>query len=196
MDSEQLQRIIQEAVKILEQGGLVIFPTDTAFGIGCRIDDEEAVKKLYSIRKRPVTQAPPVLVGSVDMAQHLVTTIPKRVKSELIENYWPGALTIVLPCMNDAIPSIVRGGGVTIGIRMPNHQTPLHIIQSLGIPIIGTSANFHGESTPFQLSDINPQLHHLVDYIVPGVCSVKRESTVIDCTEEPWKILRQGAITV
>jgi L-threonylcarbamoyladenylate synthase len=81
-------------------------------------------------------------------------------------------------------------------VRMPNHETALGIISGVGTPILGPSANFHGESTPYQLSDINPQLYHLVDYVVPGICSVKKESTVIDCSVKPWKILRQGSIAL
>lgn len=190
------QEYIREAVQVLKNGGVIIFPTDTAFGIGCRMDDEEAVKKVFSIRRRPVTQATPVLVGSIQMATEYLLSIPDDVRSRLIEKFWPGALTVVLPSRIEKVPSLVRGGGMTMGVRMPDHPVPRAIITQLGVPIIGPSANFHGESTPYQLSDINPQLHHLVDYMVPGICTVKKESTVIDCSVTPWKILRQGAITI
>lgn len=184
---------IQKAVEILGQGGIVIFPTDTAFGIGCRVDDEEAVKKLFALRRRPVTQATPVLFSSVEMVEEYVRGIPENIM-KLMDKYWPGALTIILPAQIDRIPDPVRGGGQTIGTRIPNNQTIIQIIKGFGLPILGPSANFHGELTPYAVEDLNPELVKLVDYVVPGICSLKQASTVLDTTVDPWKIVRQGAI--
>lgn len=185
---------IKKAIQILEEGGTVIFPTDTAFGIGCRIDDEKAVKRLFGIRKRPETQATPVLVDSVEMAQKYLLPIPKDVIDKLIKPYWPGALTIILPCKADKTPKLVRGGGTTLGIRVPNHSTIRQIIKGVGVPILGPSANFHGDKTPFSLSEVNKKLQEQVDFIVGGACEHKLSSTVIDCSKHPWRIIRQGAI--
>lgn len=187
---------IKQAIKFLYYGGIVIFPTDTAFGIGCRMDDEEAVKRLFSLRKRPVTQATSVLVSSVEMAEQYVLKIPQKVRTELIDLYWPGALTIVLPCQKEKVSTLIRGGTNTLGIRMPNHPDALELINGVGVPILGPSANFHGEKTPYSFADLDPELIKVVDYVVPGECNVKEASTVIDCTKEPWKILRQGAVTL
>lgn len=187
---------IKKAVKILEYGGIVIFPTDTAFGIGCRIDDQDAIKKLFSIRRRPASQAMPILCSSVEMTKEYVSSIPKSVTEELMDKYWPGALTIILPANIQKVPVLVRGGGVTVGVRIPKHKTALSLISSLGVPILGSSANFHRDPTPYQFADVNPQLLTLADYAVPGVCTLKKESTVIDCSEEKWKIVRQGAIDI
>jgi len=185
---------ILRSIKILEQGGVVIFPTDTAFGVGCRIDEENAIKKLFKIRNRPETQAAPVLVSDVKMAQQYFLQIPNRVKEELIDKYWPGALTIVLPCKKEKVPDLVRGGGNNLGVRMPNHELALKIIEGVGVPILGPSANFHGEETPFRFEDLDPELVKLVDYVVPGECTTKQASTVIDCSVESWKVLRAGAV--
>src|ERR1700683_1576775 len=95
---------VAKAVQILKDGGVVIFPTDTAFGIGCRIGDGSAVKRLFSIRKRPETQATPVLVSSLHMAQQYLKQVPQEVINKLMEPYWPGALTIVLRCKTDVVP--------------------------------------------------------------------------------------------
>ncbi|MBI5122539.1 threonylcarbamoyl-AMP synthase [Candidatus Roizmanbacteria bacterium] len=187
---------IIKAIKVLKQGGIVIFPTDTAFGIGCRIDDEKAIQKLFQIRKRPETQAAPVLVSDLQMAKDYLISIPDEVKEKLIDKYWPGALTIVLPCQKDKVLNLVRGGGDNLGVRMPNNETALEIIKNVGVPIFGPSANFHGEPTPYKFEDLNPKLLKLVDYVVRGECLVKQASTVIDCSVEPWKILRQGAVNV
>lgn len=186
----------KKAIEILNQGGIIIFPTDTAFGIGCRIDSEEAIKRLFTIRKRPETQATPVLVANKAMAAEYLVKIPEDVEEKLITPYWPGALTIVLPCHSEKIPELVRGGRDTLGVRMPNHPTALDIINQVGVPLLGPSANFHGEKTPFAFEDLDPELVKLVDFVVSGECVSKQASTVVDCSVIPWKILRQGAITV
>lgn len=183
-----------QAIKVLNNGGIVIFPTDTAFGIGCRIDDDEAVKRLFKIRKRPEKKATPVLVSSLESARNYWKEIPDLVVEQLIKPYWPGALTIILPCKTEKVPSSVRGGGSTLGLRMPDNDILLGIIQEVGVPILGTSANFAGEQTPYKLEDLNPELKKQVDYILPGKCKIKHASTVIDCSIEPWKVLRQGAV--
>lgn len=187
---------VQQAIAILKQGGIVIFPTDTAFGIGCRIDDEEAVKRLFTLRKRPETKATPVLVSSLKMAENYLEPVAADIIEKLIKPYWPGALTIVLSATTENLSSLVRGGTNTLGLRVPDHLTTLEIINGVGLPIIGTSANFSGEKTPFAFEDLDTELVKLVDYVVSGVCHQKQASTVIDCSVTPWKILRQGAITL
>lgn len=186
---------IPHATELIKKGGIIIYPTDTAFGIGCRIDNEAAVSKLFSIRERPVNKATPVLFSSLEMAEEFVTDIPEDVRP-LLKKYWPGALTVILPADLKKVPSLIRGGGLGIGCRVPNHEVPLEIIRRAGIPIIGTSANFAGNPTPYKMADVDPRLISLVDGIVPGVTIVQKESTVIDCTQNPWKVLRQGAIEI
>jgi L-threonylcarbamoyladenylate synthase len=183
----------KNTVTIVREGGIIIFPTDTAFGIGCRIDRPDSVDRLFRIRKRPPEQAMPVLVSSIEMALAYFTD-PSDIVRHLMKTYWPGALTIVAPCKKDLIYSPIRGNGNTIGLRMPDNQTILKIIEDVGVPVLGPSANFHGDPTPYSLSDLNPELMKLVDYVVPGECTVKQASTVVDCSVEPYKILRQGAI--
>ncbi len=185
----------KEAVEVLKNGGIVIFPTDTAFGIGCRIDNEKSVKKLFKIRRRPTTQATPVLVDSIEMAQEYLEPIPKEVL-DLMNKYWPGALTIVLPCKTNKVPDLVRGGGATIGVRVPNDEVIRNIIKGVGVPILGPSANFHGEKTPHKFEDLDQNLVKLVDYVVEGETSVNNISTVIDCSVKPWKVLRLGAVSL
>jgi len=185
---------IQKAVKILRAGGIVIFPTDTAFGIGCRIDDEKAIKRLFNIRKRPRNQATPVLVDSVEVAQKYLLPIPKDVIDKLIKPYWPGALTIVLPCKTDKVPKLVRGGGTTLGIRIPNHSTTREIIRGVGVPILGPSANLHREKTPYRFEELDENIVKLVDYVVLGECTLRQQSTVIDCSKRRWQITRKGAV--
>lgn len=187
---------IDIAVKILKSGGIIIFPTDTAFGIGCRADDKMAIERLFKLRRRPHEKATPVLVSSVEMAKEYVLDIPVDVEEKLIEKYWPGALTIVLEANEEKVPALVRGGGSTVGIRMPNNEIILSIIEKLGVPILGPSANFHGEKTAYDFQDLDTELINLVDLVVEGSTTEKKASTVIDCTRYPWKILREGAVDI
>jgi len=185
---------IAKAVKILNGGGIVIFPTDTAFGIGCRIDNLESVKKLFRIRKRPELQPVLVLVNSIEMAQNYLMPLDLRVK-KLMEKYWLGALTIVYNCQIAKVPTLVIGGGKTLGIRMPNHSLILELIKEVGVPILGPSANFHGGKTPYKFEDLNPELVKSIDYVIPGQTNnFGTPSTVVDCSVSPWKILRQGTV--
>jgi L-threonylcarbamoyladenylate synthase len=185
--------VTTEAIRTLIDGGIVIYPTDTAFGIGCRIDRPEAVDRLFELRKRPSTQATPVLISIKEMALTYFDT-PSDVVRRLMDEYWPGALTIVAPCKKELVHSPIRGNGNTIGLRMPNHQTALAIIRGVGVPILGPSANFHGAPTPYREVDLDPELVKLVDLVVPGTCSVGNISTVVDCSVDPYKIIRQGAV--
>lgn len=184
---------IQQAIRVLNNGGIIIYPTDTAFGIGCRIDRTESVDKLFALRRRPPTQAMPVLVDSVDMALTYLDS-PNDIVRRLMNTYWPGALTIVSRCKKNVVYSPIRGNGETIGVRMPNHQTALRLIKGAGVPILGSSANFHGNPTPFRYEDLDPELVGLVDYVVPGECTAGLVSTVVDATTLPLVVLRQGAV--
>ncbi len=204
MNKDQL-KIIAEAIKIFNSGGVVIFPTDTAFGIGCKIDNEEALKKLLTIKNRPSKQALPVLISDLEMAKKYFMTplpapdcvgrqagLPKKIKKLMID-YWPGGLTIVYKA-NKTISSLIKGGGENIGLRMPDNEMLLKIIEKIGVPIIGTSANFHDKPTPYTISEIDKRMIKQVDYVISGECNGKLTSTVIDCTQNPWKIIRQGKV--
>lgn len=191
-----MSKDIEQAIKVFNQGGIVIFPTDTAFGIGCRMDNEPAVKRLFKIRQRPLNQPTPVLVNGFDMVNIYVTSFAPDVKDKLIDKYWPGALTIVFPCKTKLVPALVRGGGSTIGFRMPNQIELLAIITALKVPILGPSANFHGGKTPFDFKDLNKDLVKKVDFVLNGDTSLNQASTVIDVSVNPWQILRKGAIDI
>lgn len=184
---------VEKAIKALNSGGIIIFPTDTAFGIGCRMDNEKTIEKLFELRNRPKNQAVPVLVSSVEMAKEYIGDIPFDVQS-MINKYWPGALTIILQSKIDKVPGLVRGGGPTLGIRMPNHKTVLEIIEGIGVPLLGPSANFAGKETPYKFEDLDPLLVEKVDFVIHGDTSEGNVSTIVDASTKPWKILRQGAV--
>lgn len=187
---------IQKAIEILNNGGIVVYPTDTAFGVGCRMDNEKAVERLLKLKKRPEDQALPVLVDSIKMAQRYLLPIPEEVL-KLMEKYWPGGLTFVFPCKVELVPEKVRGGGQTLGVRWPDHLVAKNLIHGIGVPLLGPSANFHGKMTPSEFSDLDPKFLKEVDFVLREEKTYRQESsTVIDCSKKPWKIIRQGAIRI
>lgn len=186
---------VEKAIEILNKGGIIIFPTDTAYGIGCRMDRPEAVDRLFVIRKRPAIQATPVLVSSEEMALACWKDPPEIVR-HLMSEYWPGGLTIIARAKKDEIHSPIRGGGDAIGLRMPDHPLTLEIIRRIGVGLLGPSANFHGEKTPYTETDLDPELVKLVDFVVPGQTKGTLVSTVVDCTVTPPVIRRQGAVKI
>lgn len=187
--------VLKQAIKTLKRGGIVVFPTETTFGVGCRMDDKKAVRRLIKIRRREEGKPFLVLVSSLKMAKKYWQKLPTEVES-LAKKFWPGPLTIVFFCKKQVVPSLVRAGGETLGVRMPPHKIALELVEGVGVPILAPSANFAGESTPFKFSDLNPKLTSLVDFVLRAPCGkFKQASTVIDCTKKPWQILREGAIT-
>ena len=185
-----------KAIEVIRKGGIVIFPTDTAFGVGCRIDDEKAVKRLFSIRKRPQSQPTPVLFDSIERVKEYLLPFGRDVERLMIK-YWPGALTIILNCDKGKVPSLVRGGGDALGVRIPDHETIRKLIKGANIPILGPSANFHGEETPYNCRALDKELIKLVDFVLAGETRDKGlASTVVDCTKNPWEIIRQGGVSL
>ena len=190
------KKTLGEAASILNSGGIVIFPTDTAYGMGCRIDKIKAIKRLFEIRKRPTKMAFPILVSSKQMAlDYYSSPIPDNVR-HLLESNWPGALTVVYRSNLKKVSPLLRGGRDSVGIRMPADDFLLGLIEKIGVPLIGTSANFHRGKTPFRYQDLNQDLVKLTDYVVYGKCKLNNVSTVIDCTQRNWRILRQGAVLI
>lgn len=185
----------EQAATLLKEGKIGIFPTDTAYGIGCRMDNNTAVRKVFEIRKRPEEKAMIVLVGSIKMADEYAE-IPTEVKEKIIDKYWPGPLTIVLPCKKEKVNSIVRADGDTLALRFPDNPELLTIINQVGVPFIAPSANFSGENTPFNSRDVDRELLKLVDFAIAGECKMSKVSTIVDCSSDTWKIIREGAVEI
>ncbi len=171
---------LNKAVNILKKGGVIIFPTDTVFGIGCQYNNQIALKRVRKIKGS--NQNFPILVASIEEAEKIVD-LNEQAKV-LVQKYWPGGLTLVCKTKD----------GDKIGVRMPDSSRTLELIEKLGAPIIGTSANFHGDSAPKTFEDLNSILTKKVDFVLSGKCQRKKESTVIDTTVRPNIILRQGAV--
>jgi L-threonylcarbamoyladenylate synthase len=187
-----LQRGIEKGVKILQKGGVIAFPTDTVYGLGADAFNATAVERIYEIKNRPKHRQLPLLIADVEQLTALADPIPE-IAWFLARRFWPGGLTLVLS-KTDSAPAYLAPGP-TIAVRVPDHVVCLAIIQHLGNPIIGTSANISGEPPTLTADEVRQQLGGKIDFIINGgKCPGGKESTVVDITQESPIILRQGII--
>jgi L-threonylcarbamoyladenylate synthase len=184
---------IEQAIDILKKGGLVAFPTDTVYGLGANAFDEDAVAKVYEAKKRPRHLALPLLLGGVSQIAVVARDIPD-IAWRLAKQFLPGGLTLVL-YKSPSVSSLITGGGEKIAVRVPDHPVPLALIEGLGAPITGTSANLSGSPSPLTAEEVYRQLGDRVHLIIDGRCHRGIDSTVIDLTAETPTILREGAIS-
>ena len=147
---------IEQAISILQSGGLVAFPTDTLYGLGAHPFIESAVRRLYDAKGRPDSKPVPLLLSSVDDLS-LVSDQTEGLALALAEAFWPGALTLVVRCRPD-IPSLVNGWGATVAVRVPDHPVPRQLAAALCAPITGTSANIAGGPNPVTAQEVADQL--------------------------------------
>lgn len=183
---------IHKAVKILQGGGVIIFPTDTVWGIGASINRLDAIKRLYSIKKREKTKATAVLVDNLATADRLGVIDQKARK--LIDKFWPGGLTLIVRAKEN-IPEIICGRNKTIGLRQPNHPIALKLLEEMKTGLIASSANFAGKAPPVKKELLDRTLIDKVDFLVSGESGGKPPSTVLDTTAKPFKMIREGQIS-
>ena len=187
-----LQKEIGRGVKILQKGGVIAFPTDTVYGLGADAFNFRAVERIYGIKNRPAHRQFPLLIADVEQLTALAKPIPE-IAWFLVRRFWPGGLTLVLP-KTDSLPAHLASG-TTIAIRVPNHPVCLALIQHLGNPIIGTSANTSGQPAALTAEEVGQQLRGKIDLVINGgKCPGGTESTVVDVTDDMPVILRQGII--
>ncbi|MCM0649777.1 L-threonylcarbamoyladenylate synthase [Clostridium swellfunianum] len=185
---------IEEAGKVIREGGLVAFPTETVYGLGANALDEEAVKKIFIAKGRP--QDNPLIVHVADFnIEFLVKEIPE-IAQKLMKKFWPGPLTLLIE-KSGVVPETTTAGLSTVGIRMPSNVIAKELIASAGVPIAAPSANVSGRPSPTEASRCVEDLSGRVDFILGGgVCEVGLESTIVDCTSTPPCVLRPGGITL
>ncbi|GAA0084165.1 L-threonylcarbamoyladenylate synthase [Clostridium sp. CTA-7] len=187
-------KYIKEAAKIIKDGGIVTFPTETVYGLGANALNDKAVEKIFNAKGRPQDNPLIVHVSSKDI-NNLVKNVPE-VAQKLINKFWPGPLTIILN-KKEIIPNRTSANLDTIGIRMPDNDIALKLIELSGCPIAAPSANISGRPSPTEVERCIEDLNGRVDYIVGGKRSnVGVESTIVDCTVNPPVVLRPGGITL
>lgn len=187
-------RFIEEAGKVIRNGGTVAFPTETVYGLGANALDDEAVRKIFIAKGRPQDN-PLIIHVSTKEISGLVKDVPE-VAQKIIDKFWPGPLTVILE-KKDIIPNVTSANLNTIGIRMPNSEIALKLIELAERPIAAPSANISGRPSPTEVERCVEDLNGRVDYIIGGESSdIGVESTIVDCTVNPPLVLRPGGITL
>tara|TARA_B100001971_G_C18264958_1_gene591128 strand:+ start:3175 stop:4149 length:975 start_codon:yes stop_codon:yes gene_type:complete len=186
--------LIDKATNILRNGGIVVFPTETVYGLGASAYNEQAVRRIFTIKARPHNNPIIVHVATIEQVNVVVANIPASAKN-LMATFWPGPLTIVLPC-SSRISQVVTGGLTTVAVRMPDHPVASTLIRSLGEPIAAPSANRSGRPSPTRVEHVHREFGKDVDMVLDGgTCRIGLESTVIDMSTDIPCILRSGSIT-
>lgn len=180
-----------QIVEILNRGGVVAFPTDTVYGLAVRYDLKEAILKMKEAKQRPETKPFPMMVSSKAQIERVAVTDARSQK--LIDQWMPGALTLVFK-KRPEIDELVTNGFPTIGIRMPDDDFVLEIINRVGVPLLVPSANLSGQPSCTTLEEVLKQLDGRIDAVVLGESGASTASTVCDTTGDELKILRQGPI--
>ena len=190
-----LTRSPDEAAEFIRRGGVVAFPTETVYGLGADVFDESAIRKIFDAKQRPADNPLIAHVGTLEQINELAAQIPKDAR-KLIDRFFPGPLTIVLP-KTDRVPMIATAGLETIGVRMPGNKTAREFLKACGVPVVAPSANVSGRPSPTTWKAVSEDLDGRIDCILQGdQAEVGLESTVVDCTGDVPVVLRKGAVSI
>ncbi|MHA1599020.1 MAG: L-threonylcarbamoyladenylate synthase [Alphaproteobacteria bacterium] len=198
-DTDRLQpatpQTIRQAAEALSAGGLVAFPTETVYGLGCDATNDAAVAAVYAAKQRP--QFNPLIIHFSDKQAASQAVVFNDSADKLADIFWPGALTLVLPRRDGCTISLLASAGLdTLAVRVPNHRIADQLIQASGNPVAAPSANRSGEISPTTAQHVLDGLGDVVDVIVDGgMCAVGLECTVVDLSTETATLLRPGGIT-
>ena len=185
--------MIEKAAELIKQGKIVVFPTETVYGIGTNGLDAKAVEKLYKAKKRPLDKAISLLVSNMEMVNQIAKDITE-VEYKIMEAFFPGPLTIILK-KKDIVPDIVTAGQDTVGVRMPSGEIARKLVENAGVPIAAPSANITGEPSGTKLEEIKKHIE--ADYFIDGGESeLGVASTIVRVENGQIQILRQGSITL
>lgn len=182
------------AAKILKQGGLVAMPTETVYGLAANTFDEEAIKKIFVAKGRPQDNPLIVHISDREMLKKVVASVPKSAE-KLIERFWPGPLTMVLPRSKN-VPEVVSAGLDTVAVRMPSNPVARELIRVSGLPLAAPSANLSGSPSPTTAEHVLADLDGRIDAVImSGRSDVGVESTVVTLATNPPRLLRPGGVT-
>jgi L-threonylcarbamoyladenylate synthase len=186
---------IARAAAVIRAGGLVAFPTETVYGLGADALNEDAVRKIFLAKERPADDPLIVHIASASQLPQLARQIPQRAW-DLIERFWPGPLTLVLP-KTERVPTVTTGGLDTVAVRMPSHPVAKRLIELSAVPIAAPSANRFGRPSPTIAKHVWEDLHGRIELILDGgPTPIGVESTVLDLTVDPPMVLRPGGVTL
>ena len=183
---------IEKALQVINQGGIVVFPTDTVYGIGCDPYNKEAVKKIYSIKSRDSSKPFPVLVYSLDIAKRIVYL--DKFTEKIVEKFWPGPLTIILKVIDKNLKESLNLKD-KIAIRVPDNKCTLELLKKCQC-LIGTSANISGYPSVTNPDECFKNIEDYDIFVDGGTITSKGESTIIEIENEKIKIIREGSLSM
>ncbi len=191
-DPQAIQEALQRAQRVLKAGGVVVIPTDTVYGLTAQASNAQAIARLYQLKVRSENKSIAVLLGDFSQWQEVAAELPKSAH-KLAKRYWPGGMTLIVPKLETLPPEISHNE--KIGIRIPDLEIIRELIRLTG-PLATTSANLSGEPPAKCLADLPQSILEGSDLILDGgTVTGGIASTVIDCTEDPVRILREGALS-
>ena len=187
---------LQEVEETLKNGGIVIFPTDTVYGIGCNCFSTKAIKKIFDVKSRSEKKTINVLTDKIEKIENVTKNI-KNEEKEIINKYMPGAVTVVLD-KNENVPDILTSGLNTIGVRIPDNKIALEILKKFENPLATTSVNISGDLPGVEISDFVKEFENKVDIIIDGgKTKIGFASTIVKVDESSKiNILREGSIKI
>ncbi len=188
------ENVLNELVDILNNDGLIIFPTDTVYGIACNSFSDKAIKKLYLAKNRSFDKPIGVLTDSMSKINLVVENI-SSVEKELIDKYFPGNLTIIFN-KKKSVSDLLTSGNSTIGVRIPNNEIALSILKSYPYPLATTSVNLAGKKDGTRVSDFISDFKDKVDIIIDGGITKEVPSTIVRVENDKLNIIRQGDFIV
>lgn len=194
VEEELSKEELNEIIEILQNDGVIIFPTDTVYGLACNVLSEKAIQKLFDIKKRDTSKPICVLTDSVEKINKVA--IPNEKEKELINKYMPGALTIILK-KKENVSNRLTANLDTIGVRIPDHKIALQILKEIDTPLAVTSANESGKKEGINVQDIKAFFAGKIDGIVDGgTTPIQVSSTIIKVENDDIKVLREGTIKI
>ena len=193
MKTEILTDNISRAAEILRGGGLVAVPTETVYGLAGNGLDTKAVERIYEVKGRPETKPLSLMVPDAKAMDRWCVDVPRAARA-LAERFWPGPLTLVLRSAPE-VPELTRAGGGTVGLRCPDHGLTLALLRASQLPLAAPSANLSGAPSPKTAGEVLAYFDGQIDAVLDGgACGIGRESTILDLSAAPYRILRQGAL--
>lgn len=182
---------MKEIVEVIKNGGVVIMPTDTIYGIIADATNEKAIQKVYEMKKRNENKPMLMLVNGIKMLNQYVSSI-NDIENKLIDELWPGALTIIFNKKN--VSDLLTGGLDTVGIRYPDNELLINIMNELNVPLLSTSVNVSGDASATCIDNINESILNNVDYVYNvGECKGEA-STIVVVKDSELRVLREGSI--
>lgn len=190
-----LDDIVRESLKILKEGGIIAYPSESFYALGVPATDENAVKKLFALKNRSGDKALPLIVGDRYTLITCVKEIPEQAE-ELMERFWPGALTLIFEA-KDHIPALLTGGTGKVAVRIPGESVAFQFISKLRLPITATSANPSSLPPADTPEGVVAYFGESVDLLIDaGKTPGGEPSTIVDVTFSPPKVLRKGSIVI